>query len=90
MLSHSGLFHAVIEESGCDTSFWAVNWPQQQPWNYTKQTATRVNCTTVTDEEMISCMKQVDEWDLHGNSGISCAVCQLIPHSPHCRVNPSI
>ena len=69
-----GLFHAVIEESGCDTAFWAVNWPAQQPWNYTKQVAVKVGCPTEPSDVMVECLRTIDARELEDNSSISCTV----------------
>ena len=72
-----GLFHAVIEESGCDTAFWAVNWPEQEPWNYTKQVAEKMGCPTEPSDVMVECLKTLDARELEDNSSITCKVNQI-------------
>ena len=70
----TGLFHAVIEESGCDSTFWAVNWPGQEPWNYTQQVAVKVGCPTEPSDVMVDCLRTIDARELEDNSSITCKV----------------
>lgn len=74
VLNMTGLFHAVIEQSGCDTTFWAVNRPEQMPWNYPKLVAENVNCTTETTAEMVDCLRSVDAGELRRNQEFTCTV----------------
>lgn len=67
-----GLFHQAILESGTDMSFWAINWPAQQPSDYTRQVAVKNNCPTDDNRQMVDCLKQVP-WEYLWNSTIKCA-----------------
>ena len=72
-----GLFHGAICESGTDRSFWAVNWPEQNPNNYGQQVAARLGCSNTDSVAMINCLRSFNWTTLQQNSNISCSVSSL-------------
>ena len=69
----SGLFHRAIMESGTDFSLWAINWPVQDPANYTRQVAAKNGCPTTDSQQMIDCLRTVP-WQQLWNTSFDCAV----------------
>lgn len=68
----TGLFHAVIQQSGCESNFWSINWPPQQPWTYTQQAAERFGCPVDDNRAMMDCLKTIPAEDLAGNQSVTC------------------
>lgn len=70
---HSGLFHRAIMESGTDFSLWSINWPIQEPANYTRQVAEKFGCPTSDSRQMVDCLKTVP-WQQLWNTTFECHV----------------
>ena len=66
-------------ESGTEDNFWSVNWPEQNPEEYTRSVAEQLNCTVGADGEelenndMIECLREVPWPDLQ-RTRFQCAV----------------
>ena len=74
-ISCLGLFHRIIGQSGTDMNFWTLNYPDSDPADYTRQVAEKVECPSDDTEEMIKCMRDIeDPWQIYNNSGITCTV----------------
>lgn len=60
-MSHLGLFHKAISQSGCVLNTWLYS---RHPKEQAKSLAQRVNCPTNSTEAMVKCLKVVDPRDI--------------------------
>ena len=63
-----------MPQSGSELAFWAVLTPNHEPWNYTKEVATKLNCSTDDTTAMMDCMRQKPWKEVQQNQGFQCAV----------------
>ena len=67
------MFNRAIYQSGSDVTLWAVNYPESEPENYTKQVATQLDCPTEDSSSMIDCLRGKDAADVV-DPGVDCTV----------------
>ncbi len=68
-----GLFNQAILESGAETNFWVINWPEQEPETYIEQVAEALGCPTGNSQAMLGCL-QGEDWEDIANVNITCTV----------------
>ena len=51
-------------QSGSDLALWALNEPEQNPEDYTKQKAEELDCPTEDSQEMVDCLRTKSTYEL--------------------------